>query len=202
MKANILLCAAALIVPAHAASAQTVGANTAAFPGDLGQAYHGLPPSATSGPPWPSLPAVARGPSSALAMRMVQGAVAACKSHTISISIIDSAGLPKLYFVTDGAAGYNAYTGFRKAYTALTFKMPTSKVGELTKTDASVVAKLASDTSLMAFSGGLPIVVGGEVIGAIGVSGVHPVPGVKMNPGLEDQKCAQAGLDSVKGLLK
>ena len=68
----------------------------------------------------------------------------------------------------------HAYTEFRKAYTALTFKMPTSQVGALTKTDPSVLAKIKSDTNLLTFAGGLPLTAGGEVIGAIGVSGAEP----------------------------
>jgi uncharacterized protein GlcG (DUF336 family) len=45
--------------------------------------------------------------------------------------------------------------------------------------------------------GGLPIVVGGETIGAIGVSGAAGTP-----IGHQDEVCAQAGLDKILSRLK
>ena len=209
MKAVVLLCAVASLVPAHAGSAQTAVAGSAKFPGDIGRPFDGLPLSddpAKRHMPWPSMPPAARGPSMAIAMEMAQGAAAACTGtgtgQHIGVSILDASGLPKLYYITDGAPGYHAYTGFRKAYTALTFRMPTSAVGALSKTDAAVAAKITADTDLLAFSGGLPIMVGGDIIGAIGVSGMEPRPGDKIDPGAADEKCAKAGLDKVRGLLK
>ncbi|WP_174296327.1 GlcG/HbpS family heme-binding protein [Sphingomonas bacterium] len=203
MKALPLL-AAALIASPGSAPAQTAAAATTAFPGDLGRPFDGLPlpPNpAEHHLPWPSMPGPARGPSMAVAMLMAQGAVAACTGQHIGVSVIDASGLPKLYYITDGAPGYHAYTGFRKAYTALTFRMPTSSVGAMTRNDAAAAARITADTNLLAFSGGVPIVVGNEVIGAIGVSGVEPRPGDRSDPGLGDERCARAGLDKVKGLL-
>jgi len=76
-----------------------------------------------------------------LALEAAKAIVEACKGHHVGVSVIDSAGTPKLYYIPDGTDGSHAYTGFRKAYTALTFKMPTSQVGPLTKTDPSFAAK-------------------------------------------------------------
>jgi uncharacterized protein GlcG (DUF336 family) len=45
--------------------------------------------------------------------------------------------------------------------------------------------------------GALPIMVGGEVIGAIGVSGAAGSP-----IGHQDEVCAQAGLDKISSRLK
>jgi uncharacterized protein GlcG (DUF336 family) len=129
-----------------------------------------------------------------LALQAAQEAVAACAGSHVGVAIIDSAGTPKLYYVPDGTAGFHAYTGFRKAYTALTFKMPTSEVGALSKTDAAVAAKITADTNFLSFAGGLPIKVGDEIVGAIGVSGAEP--------SAIDEKCAIAGLEKIKTLLK
>ena len=92
--------------------------------------------------------------------------------------------------ITSSDAGFHAYTGFRKAYTALTFKMPTSEVGALSKTDATIAAKITADTNFLSFAGGIPIRVGDEIIGAIGVSGAEPSS--------IDEKCANAGLEKIK----
>jgi uncharacterized protein GlcG (DUF336 family) len=120
--------------------------------------------------------------------------VAACKGYHVGISVIDSSGTPKLYYIPDGTDGSHAYTGFRKAYTALTFKMPTSQVGALTNTDSSVVAKIKSDTNLLTFAGGLTLTAGGEVIGAIGVSGAEP--------SAKDEECGLVGIAKIKDRLK
>ena len=204
-----ILTVAALVASATSACAQSTASGqtaypTAAFPGDLGRHFDGLPlPDNPNDrrPPWPSMPAPARAPSAAVAQQIVAGAIAACKANTIGISIIDSSGLPKLYFITDGASGFHAYTGFRKAFTALTFKMPTSQAAELTRTDKVMAARITQDTNLLAFGGGLPIISHGEIIGAVGVSGIEPAPGDTSNPSLKDERCAKAGLDSAQALL-
>lgn len=152
--------------------------------------------------PWPSMPGPSRGPTIDLALQIAKGAVAACKGELIGVSVIDSAGLPKLYYVTDGAAGYHAYTAFRKAYTALTFKMPTSAIGGHIRTDPALAARITANTNLLAFPGGRPILAGKTVIGAVGVSGVQPHPGDKIDPGSADERCAKAGLDKVRDLVR
>jgi uncharacterized protein GlcG (DUF336 family) len=191
----VLLSLTTLIAVACAVHAQSPDAKPAGFPGDLGRPFNGLPmpDGPARRPPWPSKPEPARSPALEVALQAAQAAVAACKGYHVGVSIIDAAGTPKLYYVPDGTAGFHAYTGFRKAYTALIFKMPTSQVGTLSKTDPAVAAKITADTNLLSFAGGVPIVAGDAVIGAIGVSGAEP--------SAVDEKCANAGLDKLKTLL-
>src|SRR6202011_3743090 len=108
------------VVVAHRATADETKEKSAAFPGDLGRPFDGLPLPNGPGrrPPWPSRPPPARGPSVELALQAAQEAVAACTGSHVGVAIIDSAGTPKLYYIPDGTAGFHAYTGFRKAYTA------------------------------------------------------------------------------------
>ena len=196
MKKTRLCCLALLVVATSAASADDATAASAAFPGDLGRPFDGLPlPNGPARrPPWPSRPPPARALAVELALQAAQEAVAACTGSHVGVAIIDAAGTPKLYYVPDGTAGFHAYTGFRKAYTALTFKMPTSEVGALSKTDATIAAKITADTNLLSFAGGVPIRVGDEIIGAIGVSGAEPSS--------IDEKCANAGLEKIKARAK
>jgi uncharacterized protein GlcG (DUF336 family) len=112
----------------------------------------------------------------------------------VGVSVIDANGTPKLYYIPDGTRGSHAYTGFRKAYTALTFKMPTSEVSALTKTDSTVAAKIVADPNLLSWAGGIPIKVGDEVIGAIGVSGAEPSS--------KDEECGLVGVNKIKGRLR
>jgi uncharacterized protein GlcG (DUF336 family) len=196
MKKTRLWCLAALVVALSAGGADETRDKSAVFPGDLGRPFDGLPlPNGPARrPPWPSRPPPARALAVELALQAAQEAVAACAGSHVGVAIIDAAGTPKLYYVPDGTAGFHAYTGFRKAYTALTFKMPTSEVGALSKTDATVAAKITADTNFLSFAGGLPIKVGDEIIGAIGVSGAEP--------SAIDEKCANAGLEKIKTLAK
>ncbi|MGB6310037.1 MAG: heme-binding protein [Steroidobacteraceae bacterium] len=180
------------------ASAAPATAGTAApssgFPGDHGRPFDGLPFPPGPLPPRPPERPLPRAPSIDLMLEAAKAIVGACKGYHVGVSVIDSAGTPKLYYIPDGTDGSHAYTGFRKAYTALTFKMPTSQVGALTRTDPSVAARIKSDTNLLTFAGGLPLTVGGEVIGAIGVSGAEP--------SAKDEECALAGIGKIKDRLK
>ena len=62
------------------------------------------------------------------------------------------------------------------------------------KTDQALAVKITGETSLFARAGGLPLLVGGDVIGAVGVGGA---PG-----GEKDEACSAAGIDKVKARLK
>src|SRR6266851_1643442 len=144
MKEMSVWCLAALVFVISPATGDETKEKSAAFPGDLGRPFDGLPlPSGPARrPPWPSRPPPARAPAVDLALLAAQEAVAACVGSHVGVAIIDAAGTPKLYYIPDGTAGFHAYTGFRKAYTALIFKMPTSQVGTISKTDTSVAAKI------------------------------------------------------------
>lgn len=68
----------------------------------------------------------------ALAVEAAQAALAACKTqgYTISVSIVDRAGNPKLLLVGDGASALSRRLSRRKAYTAAVRRVST---GELAK---------------------------------------------------------------------
>jgi uncharacterized protein GlcG (DUF336 family) len=130
----------------------------------------------------------------ALAVEAAQAAIAACKTqgYAISVSIVDRAGNPKLLLVGDGASALSRRLGRRKAYTAAMRQVST---GELAKQVAAPGAfnPALYDTQLVTATGGLPIKVGDETIGAIGVSGA---PG-----GDKDEACANAGLAKISDRL-
>jgi len=73
----------------------------------------------------------------------------------------------------------------QKAHTAMAFNTPLSQLqGRFTK--PFQVPKL---DGLMVGAGGLPINIGGSIMGGVGVSGAPS--------GATDEKCAKAGLDAV-----
>ena len=164
------------------------------FPGDRGRPFDGLPfPPGPPPPPPPERP-LPRAPSLELALEAARAIVDACKGYHVGVSVIDAAGTPKLYYIPDGTDGSHAYTGFRKAYTALTFKMPTSQVGSLTRTDRAVVARIKADTNLLTFAGGLVLKAGDQVVGALGVSGAEP--------SAKDEECGLVGVARIRDRLE
>jgi uncharacterized protein GlcG (DUF336 family) len=129
-----------------------------------------------------------------LAVEAAQTAVAACRAqgYTISVSIVDRLGNPKLLLVGDGASALSRRLSRRKAYTAAVRRVST---GELAKQVGAPGAfnPTLYDTQLVTAIGGLPIKVGDETIGAIGVSGA---PG-----GDKDEACANAGIAKISDRL-
>lgn len=156
------------------------------------------PPGAPGGGPprGPRPPdVVARGPSIDLAVEAAKAIVVSCKGYHVGVSILDAAGTPKLYYIPDGTAGTHAYTGYRKAHTALAFNMPSGQVEAAVKADPALADKYAADASnYVTWAGGILITVKGEVIGAIGVSGAEP--------SAKDEACAIDGLNRIKSRLK
>lgn len=74
----------------------------------------------------------------------------------------------------------------KKAYTAAALKAPTHVLGDLSKEDGALFGlPFTSDGQYVIFGGGYPLIVNGEIIGAIGVSG---------GTAEEDMQIAQAGL--------
>jgi uncharacterized protein GlcG (DUF336 family) len=159
-----------------------------------------VPPALVAAPPPPPRH-VARGPTMAAALKLAAEIEASCRAFHIGVSVIDSEATPKLFYVPDGTAGFHAFTAFRKANTALKFNMPSGKVADATKADPELAAKWQSDAqNYSAYSGGLLLMAGKEVIGAVGVSGAPTVqPQV---PGYADEVCAIDGIKAVQFMLK
>ena len=130
----------------------------------------------------------------ALAVEAAQAAIASCKTqgYNVSVAIVDRAGDLKLLLVGDGAGALTRSLSRRKAYTAAIRRVST---GELAKQVAAPGAfnPTLYDRQLVAVQGGVPIKVGDEAIGAIGVSGA---PG-----GDKDEACANAGLAKISDRL-
>ena len=111
------------------------------------------------------------------------------KNHwTMAICIVDD-GAHLLYLERmDGTQIASVIVAQDKAATAVRFKRPTKALEEVVAGGRLVVMKLAGATPI---EGGLPIVVEGEVIGGIGVSGAT-------SP--QDGQVAAAGLAVLKAM--
>jgi uncharacterized protein GlcG (DUF336 family) len=132
----------------------------------------------------------APGPALADALQAAQTALAACRERqqNVSVAVVDTAGVHKLLLAADGASARGVQSSTTKALTALAFGQATSQLGERAKADPALATQLA-DPKYNSRAGGLLIIVGGKVVGAIGVGGAR---------GSEnDEACAQAGLTRI-----
>jgi uncharacterized protein GlcG (DUF336 family) len=87
---------------------------------------------------------------------------------------------------------------FRKAYTARTFRVPSGEITKRLKDNPQLGA--IHLTNVIAAQGALPIMIGGDVIGAAGVSGAVTTP--ESPGGVKDEGCVKAGIDKVADQLK
>jgi uncharacterized protein GlcG (DUF336 family) len=128
-----------------------------------------------------------------LAQTIANAAIAQCRSmgYKISVTVVDREGL-SLVMMRDDGAGLNTPEGSdRKAYTARAFSQPSAAfVKRLQDRPDTIGSRHYS--RVLALAGGLPIKVGDEIVGAVGVSGT---------PGKDDD-CSQAGIDKVADQLK
>lgn len=89
----------------------------------------------------------------------------------MNIAVVDGGGNLKAFTRMDGAWLGSIDISIKKARTARFFDMPTGSIGELSQPGGPLFNIEVSNGGLITFPGGIPISVGGEIIGAIGVSG-------------------------------
>jgi uncharacterized protein GlcG (DUF336 family) len=138
----------------------------------------------------------ARGPGIDLALQAAKTAVATCTAngYNVSVTVIDSGGITRLVYANDKAGSGPIDSATRKAYTALQFKEATVDVATQAAADPAIAAKISADPKMFARAGGFPLLVGADLVGAIGVGGA---PG-----GEKDAVCAQAGIAQIQAQLK
>ena len=192
-RAHAALAGTAILICTSAALAAGSG-----MPGDNGKpGGSGIPavpvPGATPAPRPPD-PKPPRGPAVEVALAAAHAIADACKQYPLGIAVVNSAGEPILVYIPDGSRTMHTYGAIRKAYSAVTFKAPTSEFISKAQQDPEVAARIKADPNLVAFGGGIPLKVGDEIIGAIGVSGAEP--------GGHDQECGLIGLEKIRGQLK
>ncbi len=132
-----------------------------------------------------------------MAQTIAQGVVEQCRADgfRVSVSVIDSSGLLKAFLRDEGTGPHTIDLSRRKAYTALTFASRWKTSLEAAKAwGSSLGSPMPNVEGTTGLGGGVPIKVGNEAIGAVGVSGA--VGGDK------DEVCANAGIAKVADQLK
>ena len=130
-----------------------------------------------------------------LASKIAAATVAACSAdkYNVTATVVDRAGTVRAMLRADNAGPHTIGASQAKAFTSASAKAATSAMWEgVQKNPAST--NVAQIPGFLLLGGGVPVKVGDEVIGAVGVGGA---PG-----GHLDEKCALAGIASVQELLK
>jgi uncharacterized protein GlcG (DUF336 family) len=104
------------------------------------------------------------------------------------IAITDESGDLKAFRRMDGAPKLSIQIAEDKAYTAASFGLPTHVWYDFIKNDPPLLHGITHTPRLIVFGGGFPIVLEGEVVGAIGLSGGHYS---------QDMECARTALQAI-----
>jgi uncharacterized protein GlcG (DUF336 family) len=132
----------------------------------------------------------------ALTLGVAKQIAAAAEKHArenqwnVCISIVDDGGHLIYFQRMDGTQTASVVVSMEKAKTAISFKRPTKVFEDGIAGGRNALLSLPGATPL---EGGLPIVVDGQYLGAIGVSGVTAQ---------QDGMIAQAGVDALPEILK
>lgn len=129
-----------------------------------------------------------------LALEAAQAAVADCgtRNYAVTATVVDRAGQVKAVVRADNAGPHTVDASRRKAYTSASSRTPTTGMMENIQKNPQAQFLYLID-GFLPVGGGMPIRVGNEVIGAIGVGGA---PGGQL-----DDQCAQAGIGKIQERL-
>ncbi|MEI4472812.1 GlcG/HbpS family heme-binding protein [Frigidibacter sp. MR17.24] len=101
-----------------------------------------------------------------------------------NIAVVDAGGMMLAFLRMDGAKNLSILSATAKAETAASQRQPTGRIAAETE----VKMALATGTRVTNLPGGLPIIIDGQLVGAVGVGS---------GTGAQDVDCANAGLRAI-----
>jgi glc operon protein GlcG len=123
------------------------------------------------------------------AKKIASAALAEARKNNwkMAVSIVDPSGELVYFEKIDGTQAASNEIAIDKARSSVRFKRPT-KAFQDALAKGGVEMRYLSLRGVVAAEGGVPIVMGGVIVGAIGVSG---------GTGAQDEQCAEAGVAGV-----
>jgi glc operon protein GlcG len=131
-----------------------------------------------------------------LTLEAARVAMSACEAQALQggwrvvIAVVDDGGHPILLGRLDGAQISSIDTAVGKAQAAVAWKRPTRLLEESVNNGRFAFLSISQGMALL--QGGVPIEIDGQVLGAIGVSGVKAS---------DDEVIALAGVNALKAAL-
>lgn len=126
-----------------------------------------------------------------MAVTAAQAVVAACaaEKHNVSVAIVARDGSTKVVLKADNSGPHTVSSATGKAFTAAAMGRDTAELAEFIAGKPQNAGLRDMDERLVIQAGGLPIRIGGALLGGIGVGGAPS--------GDIDATCARAGLDAI-----
>ncbi len=121
-------------------------------------------------------------------------AMADCKAKgfRVSAAVVGRNGEVLVHLRGDNTSPHTMENSFKKAFTSRTFRIPSGEMEERLKKNPAMGAQYL--TGFTTARGALPIKIGDDTVGAVGVSGA---PG-----GDKDEDCVKVGIAKVADQLK
>jgi len=129
-----------------------------------------------------------------LAKTIAEAALAACheKGYHTTVAVVDRAGQLLVMLRDEQASPQTVEMARRKAYTARMFRSTTADFQKRTAENPAYAGQ-RNLTDILALSGGVPVKVGDDTVGAVGSAGSTLE---------QDDACAKAGIAKVADQLK
>lgn len=126
-----------------------------------------------------------------MALKAANAAMDQClkDGYRVSVAVVARSGETKVLLRADGASPHTVGSSTGKAFTSASMGQPTMTLANLIKDKPELQQLREMDDRMLILAGGLPIKIGDDLVGGIGVGGA---PG-----GHLDQACAQVGIDSI-----
>ncbi len=130
-----------------------------------------------------------------LANQIASATVAACAAggYAVAATVVDRAGVVRAVQRADNAGPHTLGSSQQKAWTSASTKAPTLALMEAAQKNPGS-ANLVHLPGFLLLGGGMPVKIGTDTIGGVGVGGAPS--------GALDEQCAVAALEKVKDLLK
>lgn len=128
------------------------------------------------------------------ALKLARATLEACRKEgfQVAVAVADRSGVLQVLLRDRFAGPHTVTVATNKAWTSASFKQDTLSFAKATADPAHSGPRHYE--RVVALGGGIPVEVGGTMLGAIGVSG---------GPGGEaDDRCAKAGIEAVRGDLE
>ncbi|OSP53612.1 heme-binding protein [Pseudoruegeria sp. SK021] len=127
----------------------------------------------------------------AMATTAAQAAVDACsvEGHNVSVAIVARSGETKVLLRADNAGPHTVGSSIGKAFTSASLGRDTTGLANFIGGSPENDGMRVMDSRMVIQAGGLPIKIGGALVGGIGVGGAPS--------GAIDETCARVGLDAI-----
>lgn len=126
-----------------------------------------------------------------MAVTAAQAAVDACaaEGYNVSVAIVARSGETKVHLRADNAGPHTVGSSTGKAFTSASMGRDTTGLAAFIGSNPENDGLRDMDSRLVIQAGGLPIRIGGALVGGIGVGGAPS--------GAIDETCGRAGLDAI-----